>query len=140
MNAAATPAEPLSRRARRTIGTAVVVLLLIPILFVAAAILGRYVVHGSVDGESLSVSVGQRVGSIDDALGDVTPCTRTSRRDVWRCSMSDARSSGAVPYEVRVEPGGSCWTARRAGANGTPGRERTDGCVYAWQWSLLEHA
>lgn len=132
MQEAAAPPRP-TRRERRAFGVAIVVLLLIPLLVAVAAILGRFVLHGPVDGASLAVSVRKEVGSIDD----VTPCARTPRRDVWRCSMSDATSSGAVPYTVRVEPDGSCWTARRLRPDGTPGRERAAGCVHAWQWSLL---
>lgn len=47
-------------------------------------------------------------------------------------------SSGGVTYDVRVEPHGSCWTARLDPALAKEARvpARMDDCVRRWQLAL----
>jgi hypothetical protein len=107
-------------------------------VLIATALLGRYVVHGTVDRESLAVAVARESGSADDLLGGSEPCRTTDRVGVWRCRVGDSEGSGTAVYRVSIRPGSSCWDARRIRDDSEAGMpRRAGGCVYRWQWSLF---
>jgi hypothetical protein len=68
------------------------------------------------------------------------PCRKLGPRR-WHCSVwiDEGRfTSGGVTYDVEVEPGGSCWTARLDPAVAKEARvpARMDDCVRRWQLAL----
>jgi hypothetical protein len=101
----------------RVLAGMVVFCILVPVAFVGYAILGKWVLHGPVNAQTLARSM-ELAG-----IGGSASCARTSDAHVWECAVYSASSSHRVL--VRVRPGSSCWEARR-----------TDGCVHRWQWAL----
>jgi hypothetical protein len=103
------------------------------VLFVAYALLARFVLHGPVTGRSLGVSVAHVSGS---APFGPPVCERASSAQ-WSCSVF--QGSGNADYRVRVRSGSSCWHGRLVGdaasASGIP--DQISGCVFRWQWRLL---
>jgi len=109
-------------------------------LFVAWALLARVVIHGPVDGRSLFAAVEDESGSAGALFGDIgSRCERTKRARTWTCTVADSAGSGGVRYVVRVRRDSSCWDGR-AGRQSIEGPlpRRISGCVYRWQWSLLD--
>lgn len=117
------------RRAART-------LLALLLAFVAAALLGRFVVHGPVDGRSLARSVEAASGSAGSASFAPGACRRQRLPGRWACEVVDPSGSGPMGYAVRVRPGSSCWSARLAFGGGE--QSEVDGCVRRWQWTLTD--
>lgn len=106
----------------------------VPAVVALALVLGRWVIHGPVDGHSLRVSVRHEVGDVFAGIGD---CTPAGPPRVWLCDVSDDGGSGSVTYRVTVEPGGSCWRASRQAFSVDRLPKSPQGCVHLWQWSLL---
>lgn len=100
---------------------------------VAAAVLGRWVVHGPVDAESLWESVYAEAGTMH-VIGPQR-CRRAAD-DEWSCGVWDGAVSGNVSYRVRLRPGSSCWDARIPGRPAISLSRTLDGCVHRWQWSV----
>ncbi len=100
--------------------------------------LTRWVVHGTVDRDSLAVSVTDVAGG--SALGYQPPCNFLPGPGAWECEVPAPSNSGQDGYLVRVTPGTSCWTATRVydGSEGDDLPDRADGCVRLWQWSPVD--
>lgn len=106
--------------------------------FAIFAILARFVIHGPVSGSALVDAVERESDSAGQVLDDDGRC-RELRNLIWRCSVTDQEGSGGATYRVRLRSDSSCWDARLA-ADGPEGgmSETLTGCVYLWQWSLLD--
>jgi hypothetical protein len=107
------------------------------VVFVAYALLARFVLHGPVGPGTLQVSVERTAGS---ALPRYRGrCRRARRSGDWRCTISDHEGSGGVTYRVSVRPGSSCWHGEIVEdlSEGAPMPRKIDDCVHLWQWSLL---
>jgi hypothetical protein len=107
------------------------------VLFFAYAALARWVLRGPVDGASLHRSVGLAAGS-STLIESRGRCRRPAADGRWRCVVSDAGGSGAIPYDVRVKPGSSCWTATMTAAGDGSMPRSVSGCVHRWQWTALD--
>lgn len=116
---------------------AVVVSVLVGAIVVAAvcAVLGNFVIHGEVTAHTLQMSVGEAA----DSVGSGDRCRRGSRPGTWRCGVIDHDGSGGVVYRVTVDPGSSCWHGEVVldQSEGTPLPRTIEGCVHAWQWTLI---
>ena len=115
---------------RRVVWTGVACVVVIT-AFGTFAVLASQVLHGTVDGRSLFVSVLDESGG-GNALneGDHGRC-RKARPLEWECDVPGRDPSGfAPPYRVRIHPGSSCWDAD-GGGSGLP--EHVSGCVHLWE-------
>ncbi len=123
----------------RTIVKTIKLLVVLGLTVATFAVLARFVVHGRVNGASLHDSITAAAPSAGRLLGDDDECEPGVDTRTWRCSIVDRDGSGGADYVVTVEAGGSCWRAqleRDYSESGMPKRVR--GCVYLWQWSLLD--
>jgi hypothetical protein len=105
------------------------------------ALLARFVLHGPVTGHSLFQSVEHASGSAGRVLGGAGGrCRRRTKTATrWSCSVADREGSGGATYRVRVERGTSCWHGALASDYSEGGMPKAiHGCVYRWQWSLLD--
>ena len=108
-------------------------------LFAAYALTARFALHGSVRPGSLHEAVERESGSAGTILGGSDRCHRLHARRAWTCSVADSAGSGGVDYRVRVRSGSSCFDGRMTAGYGEGTMpKRIDGCVYRWQWTLLD--
>jgi hypothetical protein len=108
------------------------------VLFFAYAALARWVLRGPVNGASLHRSVELAAGS-STLIESRGRCRRPAAAGRWRCVVTDAGGSGGIAYDVRVEPGSSCWTATMADTSGGAWMPRSvSGCVHRWQWTAFD--
>lgn len=105
-------------------------------LAVSSALAARYVLPGKVTAASLRGSVASAAESTFPSHGE---CVQVGASTAWDCWVVDRGGSGSGRYRVRVEDGGSCWTARRtsSAADGHGMPARLDGCVRLWHWMEL---
>ena len=112
-------------------------LLLVVLVGVTGLLLARFVVRGPVDERSLAQAIVRETGSADRLLGATQPCRRTGRTGIFRCVASDG--SGGADYRVRIRTGSSCFDGRRLRDDSEERMpRRVSGCVYLWQWSLVD--
>ena len=124
-------------------GSALVVigwtLVVVLVAFVAYAMLARFVLHGPVASVSLAEAVIRESGSADATLDDEPNGCRRLSASRWSCTVGDQQGSGGVTYRVSVEADGSCWDATLADDHSEGGMPaEIEGCVYRWQWTLLD--
>jgi hypothetical protein len=128
-------AEPMLRKTPYGRGIVVGTIVGAVVVFVAYAMLARFVLHGEVNAQSLSSSVASAAGS-SGRLG--RPCQRGEQDAVWVCQVYDSEASGTARYRVMVRPGSSCWDDVLVLDWSEDGMPRSvSGCVHRWQWSLL---
>lgn len=96
-------------------------------------VVGRWVLHGPVNGESLHKSVTSRT----NALTFDSKCRRQRAPRTWLCPVYDNGGSSTVDYRVVVDADSSCWTAQRLGVSVDDLPGTVDGCVGLWEWQLL---
>jgi hypothetical protein len=154
----------LSKRTRRRI------LVLVPFTALlcafAAPFVGRFVLHGPVNPQTLAIAVGRETNAADTSLLDKEPCgqvkvgtplkngvvgkvagklrTRASVKTfgtagpgTWTCHVGDTAGAGSTTYRVVVKPGTSCWTADVIVDDSETPRHDLTGCVHRWQWTIL---
>ena len=104
----------------------------LPLAVIAAMVVGRWVLHGPVDGTSLHASLSAKTNALFDGK-----CRPQGPPRVWRCPIADNGGSSSVDYRVVIEPDSSCWTAERRGPSVDDLPDRVHGCVGLWEWDLL---
>ena len=132
-------AARLRSAALRWVVAAIVLPLCAASLFAAYALAARFVLHGPVTAASLHEAVERESGSAGSLVGGADHCRRLRTARTWKCSVHDSAGSGGVDYRVRVRSGSSCFDGlltTEYGEGGMP--KRISGCVYRWQWTLLD--
>jgi len=122
------------------LGVLVICVFLAGAAYGAYALLARFVLHGTVTARTLFVSVENASGSPGALFDDRERCLRPRRARDWRCQvMDDEASGGMVTYRVRLRPQSSCWVGQiRNDYPGSGMPTSIEGCVYRWQWRLLD--
>ena len=104
----------------------------------AYALLARFVLHGAVTAQTLFVSVENASGSPGALFDDRARCQRPARARDWRCQVMDEEASGGM-VTYRMRPQSSCWVGQiRNDYPGSGMPTSVEGCVYRWQWRLLD--